>query len=125
MAAADAAALATPPPAEKPGVLSRIVDWFSPFDSGDKPRYEVVIPTSEAGAKQPAPAASPAGAAEPADKAAANAGADATATQAAGAAAAEPAPTRSNRLEIFYESPDDPPAEKPEAKPAEAGKPAP
>jgi outer membrane protein assembly factor BamD len=116
MAATDAAALATPPPAKKPGVMSRIVNWFSPLDSGDKPKYEMVIPTAQSGATPPA-SATPG--AEATDKATANAG-DSTATQAPGAAAAEPAPTRSNRLEVFYESPDDAANQKSEAKPTEA-----
>lgn len=126
IATADVASFGpgAPPPAaspekEKPGLLKR---WFSPIPSDTGPgKYELVIPSDKSGTTAPAPAGG-----EPADKAAASAG-DAAATQAPGATAAEPSPTRSNRLEIFYESPDDAPAPKPEAKPAEepAAKPAP
>ena len=101
----------SPAPAQKPGVMGRITGWFSPIESDTGPgKYEMVIPSDKSGT--PAPNA------EPADKAAA-AASEATATQAPGASAAEPAPTRSNRLEVFYESPEDAPA-KPAAKPAEA-----
>lgn len=108
-------AAATAAPAAKPGLMGRIGGWFSPIESDTGPgKYELVIPTNKDGA-------------EPSDKAAASAG-DAAATQAPGTAAAEPAPTRSNKLEIFYESPDDTPtpARQPEPKPAEqpAAKPA-
>lgn len=101
-----------PPPAAKPGLMGRIGDWFSPIESDAAPnRHELVIPSNKDAAA--------AGAGEPADKAAATA-IDAAAAQAPGAAAAEPAPTGSNRLEIFYQSPDDAaaPAQQPAPKPA-------
>jgi len=99
----------TAAPAQKPGVMGRITGWFSPIESDTGPgKYELVIPSDKSGT--PAPNG------EPADKAAA-AASEAAASQAPGASAAEPAPTRSNRLEIFYESPEDAPTP---AKPAEA-----
>ncbi len=88
-----AVAVAEASPDRKPGFMSRIAGLFSPLD-GSRQQKEIVIPSS---------GSSPA---DPADKAAA-ASTDAAATQAAGASAAEPAATRSNKIHVFYESPDD------------------
>ncbi|MGH8519537.1 MAG: outer membrane protein assembly factor BamD, partial [Panacagrimonas sp.] len=108
------ASAATAAPARKPGLMGRIGGWFSPIESDTGPgKYEMVIPSDKSGT--PAPTA------EATDKAAATAS-DSAATQAPGSAAAEPAPTRSNRLEIFYESPEDAPA--PATKPAPVATPA-
>ncbi|MCC2658784.1 MAG: outer membrane protein assembly factor BamD [Panacagrimonas sp.] len=110
---------APPPPAAAaaPTAAPASSSWFAPIESDTGPgKFEVVIPSDKSGST-PAPAGT-----EAADKAAASAGA--AAAQAPGAAAAEPSPTRSNRLEIFYESPDDAPAPKTEPKPAAAPAPA-
>ena len=100
---AEAQPDATASAAKKPGgVMAKIAGFFSPLDHEGK---EIVIGTKKA---DEAKAAAPTGeaAAEPADRAAA---AGDAAAQVSGASAAEPAPTTSNKLRIFYESPDDAP----------------
>jgi outer membrane protein assembly factor BamD len=97
VAAVDATPPAPQPPAKR-GVMSRIAGFFSPLDTSDG-GVEVVIPSAKS---EPAPAA----AANPS-----------TAASAPGAAQAEPVPTRSNKLEVFYE-PYDAPAPTPPAAPA-------
>ena len=110
---AEAAARAEAAPSnEKPGVMAKIAGFFSPLDNEGK---EIVIDTKKADAAK----ATGEAATEPADgAAAAGAAAEAAAAQAPGASAAEPAATGSNKLRIFYESPDDAPAPPPPPAPA-------
>lgn len=101
--AVSAAGADAPPPPEKPGLMSRIAGIFSPLDSSEG-GVELVIPSGDT---------ADAAAADPADVA----GSQTSTAQAPDAAAAEPAPEtrRSNKLEIFYESPE---GESTEAAPA-------
>ncbi|TDU26567.1 outer membrane assembly lipoprotein YfiO [Panacagrimonas perspica] len=99
-----------PPPAQKPGVMSRIAGFFSPLDGSKGPK-EIIIPSSS----KPA--------ADPADAAAAGAAtSESASTQAPGASAAEPAATTSNKIHVFYESPEDAPPPPPAPVPAEPAK---
>ncbi len=98
------AAAEAEPSTKKGGVMSGIAGFFSPLDGSKGPK-EIVIPSSSKPAAEPADGAATAGSA---------------AMSAPGAAAAEPAPTGSNKIKIFYESPDDAPPPPPAPVPAPA-----
>ena len=83
------------PGTQKPGLMSRIAGFFSPLDNDGA---EVIIPSSTKPAADPADAAAATGS---------------QTQQAPGASAAEPAPTGSSKLQVFYESPEDAPAPPP------------
>lgn len=98
---------ATPPEMQpkdqKPGLLARIAGFFSPFDTHDS-GIEIVIPSSNTDVD-----------AEPAA-----ATTESASGEAPGGGAAEPAPTRSNKLKVYYEpyDSDDAKEETQDAKPA-------